>query len=177
MKRPQHEGFRAICWPRRTLLRSLGLGSRHGPRPGSPDPSHLVPPGQRGWVPCVFLWTPSLFFFSLRCIYFWLCWVWVATHRLSPLVVSMGYFLLVMCGLLIAVVSLVAECRLWGLQQLRLMSSRARAEYLWRNGFSCSTARGISPDQGLNPCPVLAGGFFTPEPPGKPWNSQSGPLL
>ena len=120
---------------------------------------------------------PASFFFSLRCIYFWLCWVWVATHRLSPLVVSMGYFLLVMCGLLIAVVSLVAECRLWGLQQLRLMSSRARAEYLWRNGFNCSTARGISPDQGLNPCPVLAGGFFTPEPPGKPWNSQSGPLL
>ena len=31
----------------------------------------------------------------------------------------------------------------------------------------CSTARGILPDKGSNLCPALAGGFFTPEPPGK----------
>ena len=36
-------------------------------------------------------------------------------------------------------------------------------------GLSCSLARGICPDQGLEPVsPALTGGFFTPEPPGKP---------
>ena len=36
-------------------------------------------------------------------------------------------------------------------------------------GLSCSAAYGIFPDQGLNlVSPVLAGGFFTTEPPGKP---------
>ena len=36
-------------------------------------------------------------------------------------------------------------------------------------GLSCSLACGIFPDQGLEPVsPALTGGFFTPEPPGKP---------
>ena len=34
--------------------------------------------------------------------------------------------------------------------------------------LSFSVACGIFPDQGLNPCPVLAGGFLTTAPPGKP---------
>ena len=36
------------------------------------------------------------------------------------------------------------------------------------HGLSCSTACGIFPDQGSNPCPpALAGGFLTTVPPGK----------
>ena len=40
---------------------------------------------------------------------FWLCWVFVAAGMLSLAVASGCYFLVVMCGLLIAVASLVAE--------------------------------------------------------------------
>ena len=42
-------------------------------------------------------------------VYFWLLWVFVAVQRLSPTVVSKGYSLAVVHGLLIAVLSLVAE--------------------------------------------------------------------
>ena len=41
--------------------------------------------------------------------FFWLHWVFVATHGLSLAVVSGGYFLVVEHGLLIAGASLVAE--------------------------------------------------------------------
>ena len=36
-------------------------------------------------------------------------------------------------------------------------------------GLSCTSACGILPDQGSNLSPVLAGGFFSPESPGKPY--------
>ena len=39
------------------------------------------------------------------------------------------------------------------------------------HGLSCSTACGIFPDQGLNWCPALQGGFLTTGPPGKPQGS------
>ena len=42
-------------------------------------------------------------------VYFWLLWVFVAVQRLSLTVVSKGYSLAVVHGLLIAVLSLVAE--------------------------------------------------------------------
>ena len=42
-------------------------------------------------------------------VYFWLLWVFVAVQRLSLTVVSKGYSLVVVHGLLIAVLSLVAE--------------------------------------------------------------------
>ena len=45
----------------------------------------------------------------LKSIYFWLCWVFVATLGLSLVTVSEGFFLLVMHGLLIAVASLVEK--------------------------------------------------------------------
>ena len=47
-------------------------------------------------------------------IYFWLCWVFIAVHRLSLAAVNAGYSLVVVFGLLIAVASLVAEHRLQG---------------------------------------------------------------
>ena len=40
-------------------------------------------------------------------IYFWLCWVFIAVHRLSPVVVSGDYFLPVVCGLLFPGASLM----------------------------------------------------------------------
>ena len=54
----------------------------------------------------------SLIFFFLEIyflfVYFWLCWVFVAMHTLSLVVVS-GVYSSLQCGLLIAVASLVAE--------------------------------------------------------------------
>ena len=44
--------------------------------------------------------------------YFWLCWVFVAVGELSPVVVNGGNSLVVVCGFLIALASLVAEHRL-----------------------------------------------------------------
>ena len=51
--------------------------------------------------------TVNKFFKNL--FYFWLRWVFVAMSRLSPAVVSGGYFLVAAPGLLIAVAFLVAE--------------------------------------------------------------------
>ena len=42
-------------------------------------------------------------------IYFWMCWVLVAAHGLFLVVVSRGQPLVVVCGFLIVVSSLVAE--------------------------------------------------------------------
>ena len=49
------------------------------------------------------------FIFLVFIYLFWLCWVSVAAHRRSLVVVSGGYSLVAVCGLLIAVVSLVVE--------------------------------------------------------------------
>ena len=42
-------------------------------------------------------------------MYLCLCWVFIAAHGLSPVAASRAYSLVEMCGLLIAVASLVAE--------------------------------------------------------------------
>ena len=66
--------------------------------------------------------------------------------------------LLVVLRLLVAEASLVADHRLQG----------ARASAVVAHGLSCPLAREILPDQRLNLGPLqLAGGFLTPEPPGK----------
>ena len=53
----------------------------------------------------------SFFFFKniYLFIYFWLCLVFIAVHRLSLLAASRGLLFVAVCGLLIAVASLVAE--------------------------------------------------------------------
>ena len=43
---------------------------------------------------------------------FCLCWVSIAVPGLSLVAVSEGYFLLLVCGLLLAVAPLAGECRL-----------------------------------------------------------------
>ena len=54
----------------------------------------------------------SALFFKILCVYFWLCWVFVAACGLSLMAASRDHSLVVMCGLLIVVASLVAEHRL-----------------------------------------------------------------
>ena len=88
-----------------------------------------------------------------------------------------GLFVVVVCGLLIAVASLVVEHRLQvcRLQQLWHTGSGAVACRLQSagsvvvvHGLSCSTACRILPGPGLKPLsPALAGGFLTTVPPGK----------
>lgn len=46
--------------------------------------------------------------------YFWLCWVFITVHRLSLVVASRNYTLVVVCRLLLAMTSLVAIDRLCG---------------------------------------------------------------
>ena len=72
-----------------------------------------------------------------------------------------GGFFAVVCGLPIAVPSLVAEHR-----------SRRWASLVVVHGLSCSAACGIFPDQGIEPVsPALAGGFLSVASPGKPYSS------
>ena len=54
----------------------------------------------------------GFFSFVYLCIYLWLCWVFVAVCGLSLAVVNGGYSPAVVCRLLIAVTSLIAEHRL-----------------------------------------------------------------
>ena len=49
-------------------------------------------------------------------IYFWLCWVSIATDGLSLVTVSVGYSLIPVCGLLRMVASLAVELRFEGAQ-------------------------------------------------------------
>ena len=51
----------------------------------------------------------SRFIYFILFIYFWLCWVFVAAHRLSSSYSEPGLLFVVVRGLLIAVVSLVVE--------------------------------------------------------------------
>ena len=80
-----------------------------------------------------------------------------------------GLLFLMVCGLLIAVASLVAEqgLQVCGLQQLWCVGSRAQAQQLWRTGCGMWDL----PGPGLEPMsPALAGGFLTTAPPGKSQN-------
>ena len=72
-----------------------------------------------------------IFFFILVFIYFGLCWGFVAVCRLS---------LAAVCGLLIAVASLVLEHKLSG----------GWASVVVAHGLSHPAACGIFPDQGSN---------------------------
>ena len=84
------------------------------------------------------------FFFKFL-LFIWLCWVFVAARRLSLVAVSGGYSLLAVCGLPIAVASLVLEHRFWGswasivvtcgLSSCWLLSSRAQTQQLWYMGL------------------------------------------
>ena len=69
------------------------------------------------WIdPIYTCWVEVALFFKrlIYLFYLWLCWVFVAACGLSPVMASGGYSLVAVCGLLIAVVSLIVEHRLQG---------------------------------------------------------------
>ena len=79
----------------------------------------------------------------------------IAACRISRVVVSQSYSV-TMCGLLIAVTSLVAE---HGLQTwtsvLQLTGDRGLTKLVLAHDLSCSFTRGIFLDQGLDICPCI----------------------
>ena len=97
----------------------------------------------------------DIYFFVILFIYFWLCWVFFAVLRLSPVVVSGCYSLLIVlaCGLLIAVAS---RCRAQApgragfsscdkqAQKLRHVGSSVQAQQLWRMGLVAPCLVGFS---------------------------------
>ena len=84
------------------------------------------------------------FFFLINLFfYFWLCWVFISVWGLSLVVASGGHSSSRRSGL-----SLSWPLSLWS------TGSRRTASAVVAHGPSCSTACGIFPDQGSNPCPL-----------------------
>ena len=83
------------------------------------------------------------FFFFLIFNFFWLHWVFVAVYWLSLVAASGGYSSLWCTGF-----SLRWLLLLW------TTGSRHTGSVVVAHGPSCSTACGIFPDQGSNPCPL-----------------------
>ena len=77
-----------------------------------------------------------------------------------------GYSIVVIHGFLTVVASLVAEHGPQGVQASVVTTPGFSSV---AHGLSCCVAWGIFPESGTEPMsPVLAGRFFTTEPPGKP---------
>ena len=97
----------------------------------SPSPSSVV---------------PLLFFFLIFIylfIYLWLCWVFVSVRGLSPVAASGGHSSSRCAGLSLSRPLL-----------LQSTGSRRAGSAIVAHGPSRSTACGILPDQGPNPCPL-----------------------
>ena len=75
--------------------------------------------------------------------YFWLCWVFVSVWGLSLVAASGGHSSSRCAGLSLSRPLL-----------LRSTGSRRTGSVVVAHGPSCSTACGIFPDQGSNPCPL-----------------------
>ena len=87
------------------------------------------------------------YLFFKKLIYFCLCWVFVAAHRLSLVVVS---------WLLTAGASFVAEHGLQGMWASVVAAHGLQgAALVVAHGLGCPTAFGISPDQRLNGVPYI----------------------
>ena len=78
------------------------------------------------------------FFFLILFIYLWLCWVFVSVRGLSLVAASGGH----------------SSSRCAGLSLSRPLLLRSAGSVTVAHGPSCSTACGILPDQGSNPCPL-----------------------
>ena len=97
-----------------------------------------APPGK----PCeVFFFLINLFIYLF--IYFWLCWVFVSVWGLSPVAASGAHSSSWCAGLSLS------RPLLW-----QSTGSRHAGSVIVAHGPSCSTACGIFPDQGSNPCPL-----------------------
>ena len=128
------------------------------------------------------VWTQTLLFKILLLIclfYFWICWVFGAMWALSLVASSRGCSLLAVCRLLSLAAAFVAQalghlgfsiCNMW-LSSCNFWAPDHRLSNCgtW---LSCAEAYGIVRNQGWNMSPAFAGGFFTTEPPGKPWKCR-----
>ena len=90
-----------------------------------------------------FLKSSSLIYLFNLILFFWLCWVFVSVQGLSLVVASGDH----------------SSSRCVGLPPprplpLRSTGPRHAGSAVVAHGPSCSTACGILPDQGLNPCPL-----------------------
>ena len=95
---------------------------------------------------CQSISPPTTFFFKLCIylfIYFWLCWVSVSVRGLSPVAASGGHSSSRCAGLSLSRPLL-----------LQSTGSRCAGSVVVAHGPSRSTACGIFPDQGSNPCPL-----------------------
>ena len=84
-----------------------------------------------------------LIYYYLFIIYYWLCWVFVSVRGLFLVAVSGGRSSSRCAGLSLSQPLL-----------LRSTGSRHADLVVVAHGPSCSTACGIFPDQGSNPCPL-----------------------
>ena len=126
-------------WPRSTACRILVPWPGMEPMPPAVETGSLTT-GPRG---------KSLFFFffffkvSFYLFYLWLCCVFVFLRGLSLVVASGGHSSSQCTGLSLSRPLL-----------LRSTGSRRAGSVVVAHGSSCSTACGIFPDQGSNPCPL-----------------------
>ena len=95
------------------------------------------------WTGACWFILAHTFFFFLIFIYLWLCWVVASAQGLSLVVASGGHSSSRCAGLSLSRPLL-----------LRSTGSRRAGSVVVAHGPSCSAARGIVPDQGLNPCPL-----------------------
>ena len=93
-----------------------------------------------------------LFIYLFLYFIFWLCWVFAPVRGLSLVAASGGHSSSRCAGLSLSRPLL-----------LRSTGSRCAGSVVVAHGPSCSTACGIFPDQGSNPCPLL-------------WQADSQPL-
>ena len=87
----------------------------------------------------------SSFFFNFIYLFscLWLCWIFISVRGLSLVAASGGHSSSRCAGL-----SLSRPLPLWS------TGSKRAGSVIVAHGPSCSTACGIFPDQGSNPCPV-----------------------
>ena len=57
-------------------------------------------------------------------IYLWMCWVIDAMHGISLVVLSQGFSIVAVCGLLTVVASVFVEHRFWDMWALVVVASR-----------------------------------------------------
>ena len=92
---------------------------------------------------CIYIYIYIYIFLKYLFVYLWLCWVFVSVRGLSLAVASGDH----------------SSSRCMGLSPsrplpLRSTGSRRAGSVTVAHRPSCSTACGIFPDQGLNPCPL-----------------------
>ena len=104
--------------------------------------------------PSALLLTFCLFVLSFK---FYLFWASLSLSLLCKAFLQLqraGAALVVICGLLTVVASLVTEHRLWSTQAsvVAVLGLQSISPVVLVHGLSCSVACGIFPDQALNPC-------------------------